>query len=363
LARIEVERLLEYRPESGPIGSKQLSQEARFRRLESLLGAFYPSFRSVEMQDLIDANLRRSYERRNLLEPRFFSNISKAIERVRRTEYRRGGDAHAAGILFVGDSGIGKSRTLERIAALFPCVITHSVCSGVRIPFRQVPILKVDCPGSCSIQDLCTDILKQYDTLLGTPYVSVYVRRNLKGADDLKANVLSIALLNGTGLIVIDEGQCIDGMRGKELLRYVGDFRRVGIAVILVGTADLQRRLKRLQPQGFGSITATVCWSRYDHDDPDWQNIVAAVWNLQYASTPNPLTLEVAEAVFAWTQGIPDSLVKLHKRVQEQLIFSAGVREVTPALIDHIADGLFSFQKLHLRRMSEEEAVLPIVGE
>ena len=134
-----------------------------------------------------------------------------------------------------GASGIGKSTAISRALEL---------CHGNSIitltsPYCKIlPILVVQCPWDSSIKGLFLSILKAIDEALDTTYYPNAAKTRV--TTDLLIGMVSNALLNGVGLLVVDEIQNVVNSRNGTAL--IGSLIQLinssGVSICMVGTPE-----------------------------------------------------------------------------------------------------------------------------
>ena len=220
---------------------------------------------------------------------------------------------------------------------MFPQMIFHPEYN-----FFQIPYIKVDCPHSGSLKDLCINIFLKVDSLFSTTdyYKKFSSRSNTEG--HMLAQVALIMHNHGVGALIIDELQYLTAAK-KELpermLNYfVSMVNCLGVPVIRVGTNKavqlLNKGLKHARRAG------GIFWNLMKNDE-EWNLFCEGLFESQWTKTVNKFSIEVAEALFEESQGIADIAIKLHKMVQWRAIALGGDEIITPDLIHEVAtDGL-----------------------
>ncbi|OCT12569.1 hypothetical protein A8709_32660 [Paenibacillus pectinilyticus] len=73
-------------------------------------------------------------------------------------------------------------------------------------------------------------------------------------------------------------------------------------------------------------------------DSDEWEQLIKALWDLQYTLTKTELTEELKKAMYYHSMGIPDITVKLFMHVQCQAILQGGSEVITLGLIHAVAN-------------------------
>src|SRR5688572_17688521 len=85
-----------------------------------------------------------------------------------------------AGITLLGYSGVGKTRTINRILSYYPQVIKHSHYGKRPFTRSQILWLKIDCPANGTLRGLCISFFRAIDNILGLSgepsYYNLYVK-------------------------------------------------------------------------------------------------------------------------------------------------------------------------------------------
>lgn len=236
----------------------------------------------------------------------------------------------------VGIGGIGKSRSIEQVLALYPQVIEHSSYKGQRFTWRQVVWLKIECPKGGGIPGLCKNFFRELDRLLGTNYHENYAVRGRPSVDSMVDSMTNRAALHSIGALVIDEIQNLRQAKGNEAAQMLSFFvqldNQIGTPVVLIGTSKVLpiltgefRRARRAAGQG------DMVWDRMK-EDARWRFFLETLWKYQYVDEPSPLTDDLSHTLYDQSQGITDIAIKLFFLAQ----MYATVRKkpsVTPMII------------------------------
>jgi hypothetical protein len=230
---------------------------------------------------------------------------------------------------------------------LLPQVIYHP-----DLGFIQITYIKVNCPHSGSLKDLCKYIFIAVDKVLGTnDYDKKFGSTARSSEGVMLAQVATIMNNHGIGAIVIDELQHLTGAK-KELpermLNYfVTMVNCVGVVVIRAGTNKavhlLDKGLRHARRAG------GIFWNLMSKDeDEDWELFIGGVLEAQWTKSylplftsngkPNGLFYQLSDALFYESQGIPDIAIKLHKMAQWRAIALGRDEVITPDLIHQVAE-------------------------
>ncbi|HYD30292.1 MAG TPA: ATP-binding protein [Azospirillaceae bacterium] len=268
------------------------------------------------------ALLRQGYVGRNPNTGDFLHHLQDGYERVAQRSLsasRHSTRSTAASFALVGCSGIGKTKSMERILGMYPQVIHHSE------PFSldQVVWLKLDCPYMGSPKQLCISFFKEMDVLLGTRYLPRYGAGRMS-IDEMMVHMAHVANLHAVGVLVIDEIQHLRQARGAGpdalLNLLVTLVNTIGIPVIIIGTLGalplLQGDFRQARrASGLGSLV----WERLEHDS-SWNHFIDRMWQYQWTQEHTPLTDDIRLALYEESQGIIDIVIKLFMLAQLHII-------------------------------------------
>lgn len=78
-----------------------------------------------------------------------------------------GYNARASGFCLVGDSGMGKTSTINHTLALYPQVLFHQAYHNM--PFHNVQLvwMRLECPMDASVKGLCSEFFMELDRITG----------------------------------------------------------------------------------------------------------------------------------------------------------------------------------------------------
>ncbi|CAO3402371.1 ATP-binding protein [Azospirillum palustre] len=325
----------------------------RFHCLQRLTTYFDPLPQQIELELLMSMLIRQGYLGRNPNTTDFIHRLHNDHERtIRKDVHARlhPVESTASGFALVGVSGIGKTRSVQRILRLYPQVIHHSE------PFSldQVAWLRLECPHKGSAKQLCIAFFEEMDRLLNGRFRARYggSRSSVEG---MLIDMASLADRFALGLLVVDEIQHLTRLRGENrnhLLDFlVALVNTIGIPVMIIGTPAalpvLQGAFRQARrASGLGS----PYWSRHPND-ATWNCFVERMWRFQWTRTPTPLTDDLRAVLYEESQGIIDIVVKLYMMTQLHVILLGAMagretdERLTPALFRHVAKKSFSLVK------------------
>ncbi len=317
--------------------------------LQRLGRHFVPLERHLQLEAGISVLIRQGYVGRNPKTTDYVHRLHNDHERVQTRNLSAAVhpvETTAAGFALIGCSGIGKTRSVERILQLYPKTIHHLE------PFSldQVVWLKLECPHKGSAKQLCISFFYEIDKLINTRYQKRYGSSRLS-LDEMVVHMAEVADRHALGILIIDEIQHLaraPGSGHEDLLNFlVALINTIGIPVMIVGTPAalplLQgafRQARRVS--GIGSLV----WERHA-DDATWNHFVERMWRYQWTREPTPLTDDLRQVLYEESQGIVDLVVKLYMLTQLQAIQLNAVtgrdesERLTVGLFKHVASDAF----------------------
>ena len=270
------------------------------------------------------------------------------------------------GIGLIGDSGVGKSRSVEEILALLPQVILHQDYRGHELNLAQITYLRVECPANSSIKTLLLEEFELADEILAAAgiesnYFEVFARNGRASVDYMLGKFARLIGIHNIGVVVIDEVQRMVGSRDETKMMNFFEtlINLVGVPVILIGTESARDLLSQTFSSGrrLTGHRGTVEWKRLQYGLV-FAHFLESLWKYQYTSTDNPLTEGLKEAFYYETQGIIDLIVKLYMIVQFNVIEENERRPdrpevMTPELVHRAGQKHFRHLQKQLKEMRE----------
>lgn len=322
---------------------RQYPAHLRCHCIQRLARYFDPLSRHLSLEQRIGALIRQGYVGRNPNTTDYLHRLHNNYERVRHRDL--GAQIHpvettASGFALIGCSGIGKSRSVDRILRLYPQTVEHAD------PFAlvQVTWLKLDCPHKGSAKQLCINFFHEMDRLLGTRFQARH-GSGRTALDEMVVHMAEIADRHALGLLVIDEIQHLTQAPGAgrdDLLNFlVTLINRIGLPVMIIGTpAALPLLQGAFRQARRASGTGSAVWEPMPQGG-DWDAFLARMWSFQWTREEAPLTPDVATVLRDESQGIVDVVIKLYMLVQLQAIqlgeLAGRPERIDPGLIRHVA--------------------------
>ncbi|PWB84478.1 MAG: ATP-binding protein [Methylocystaceae bacterium] len=324
-------------------GEQQYPPHLRCHCILRLGRYFDPLERQLQLEMRMSALIRQGYVGRNPHTTDYLHRLHNDYERVARRDLDASlypVESTASGFALIGCSGIGKSRSVERILRLYPQTIHHVE------PFSlmQVTWLKLDCPYKGSAKQLCIGFFHEMDKILHTRFEARF-GSSRHSVDEMVVHMAEVADRHALGVLVIDEIQHLvqaPGLGCNDLLNFLVTLvNKIGIPVMIVGTPTalplLQGAFRQARrASGLGSLV----WERMPND-ASWDHFVARMWRYQWTRDPTPLTDELREVLYEESQGVVDIVVKLFMLAQLHAIQLGVLRgraeRLEAGLLRHVA--------------------------
>ncbi|MEQ8175595.1 MAG: ATP-binding protein [Syntrophomonadaceae bacterium] len=319
-----------------------LSAKIRYEFVNRLFEYFEPLPRHIDLERKISSLIRRGYLARNPLSPDSARKLQKDYRMRNYGGYSmpdKGIGYSATGMTIIGISGMGKTRTIDRILSYFPQTLMHSNYHDEHFNQFQLSWLKLDCPYDGSIKGLCINFFLAVDELLETNFFKKFGNTR-NSVDVMLPRMKQIADLYGLGMLVIDEIQHLNRAKsgGAESMLnfFVTLINTIGVPVVLVGTPSAFSVLRsEFRQARRGSGQGDIHWDRLAPTE-EWQHFLNGMWKFQWTKNEAPLTEEIKEALYYESQGIVDIVIKLYALAQWKAIAYAK-ETITPDLIHDVA--------------------------
>lgn len=297
---------------------------------------FEPLERQFQLFERFGMLLRQGYIGRNPLTHNYIRHLQNGAERIEAKSLsaptRQPVENTATSFALIGCSGIGKSKSIEKVLHQYPQLFQHTE------PFSlmQITWLKLDCPFQGSPKQLCINFFSAIDHLANTNYFNIYGSRRA-GVDEMMVQMAQVANLHALGVLVIDEIQHLNKAKiGPDaLLNFLVTLvNTIGVPVILIGTLSagplLQENFRHARrASGMGSLV----WDRMVPGKA-WDHFIDQLWQHQWTNEFTPITPEIREVLYDESQGILDLVVKLFMLAQLRLVSISEIRD-TKELLTH----------------------------
>jgi len=301
---------------------RSFPDELRVHCIQRLASYFEPLADPLRLETAISVMIRQGYVSRNPLTGTYLGCLQDGHQRIVRRDFdvvHPHVPSRATSTALIGCSGMGKSRTIERILGLYPKVRQHSE------PFSmyQIVWLKLDCPSQGSPKQLCISFFREIDELLGTNHLRDY-GGSRRSVDEMMLNMAHVANLHAVGLLVVDEIQHLKQARGvgqEALLNFLVTLvNTIGIPVLVVGTLGAHSVLEgnfrqARRASGLGSLV----WNNLQ-PGRTWDHFIENLWRYQWTQEVTPLTDDLRQVLYEQSQGIIDVVVKLFMLAQLRAI-------------------------------------------
>lgn len=268
----------------------------------------------VDLFERLGMVIRQGYKGRDPALGLHMAAVQDAVERIEAKDLQRPSTREvrstATGFALLGNPGMGKSTTVNRILECLPRTLRPKLDYSV----DQVPWLKVECPATGSRKQFCIAFLAALDARLGTTsYLKMFGTKR-QATDEMMLHVQHLAQLHAVGVLVIDEIQHLNqSSEGtKPMMNFLVTLvNLIGVPVVLIGTMAaapiLQEDFREARrASGLGS----PIWNRLPPGG-EWDDFVEHMWTLQWTSEDTPLTPEIRDALYLESQGIIDVVVRL----------------------------------------------------
>ncbi len=335
-------------------------QEAPYLRsyfVAELKEFFNPSARHLILARRIDQMLRAGYRNRNPILGDYLNELQHTYDDSQRPKRRKGSKIVFSALRkictysLIGMSGMGKSTTAEVILASYPQYILHE-----SLAIHQVVWLKVECPKDGSVKEMALNIVRAFDTVLGTSHAPSFSSRVT--LDDIMAKIKQLKNAHFLGLLALDEIQNVSVRKSggrEELLNFfqelVNEFK---VPVFIMGTfkaldvLQLDARHSRR-----GGIMGSSTWRPLTQDD-EFDALLEMLWAFQWLREPGELTQEFKNVVFAETQGVVAFIIDMFL-VSQLSALSLGKETLTPELFRAVARKDFEFLQPLLNAMRSKQ--------
>lgn len=281
---------------------------------------FVPTVHHFTLFQTMDSLIRLGYKDRNpntLKSKQFLPKAGMELEMKLQdfgSDYRDGFSA-----TLIGVSGNGKTYSVSNLLRYYPQVISHNDPKFVPGSFDQVVYLRVNCPDDGSPKSLCTEAIAELGRVTGESYSEMVGNR--VSASHLRVRLAQLMNIHKVGLLVIDEIQnIVNARRNKEeLFNFIVTLSNtLNVPLLFIGTPKLEKLLdsnlrtdRRLGSQGW------IVWDRLRRDSEDWRLFMKHLWRCSVLSQdPKEMPVEVEDALYKYSQGIPDILVRLFVTAQ-----------------------------------------------
>lgn len=353
---------LKLRPKFEPC-QLELSAEERYAMLPQLQNFLVPMSCHLGLVRAMDNMLRAGYVGRAPNTPEHSEMFQKLYEMQQagmRFSQVASSRVPQLSTSLIGVSGMGKTSTIERWAAMFPEVIYHPDLNHYQIP---VMITEAPSDGS-SVKGLAHGLLHQVDRLVpGNGYYEKFSQNGRAGAESLMWAVARILGLHTVGLLVVDELQNLENCSKKDqvvLTELVTACNVMKVPILFTGTNRARKVLgsafrKARRATGYNIPP----WDRLRQSTQtsygEWDGFLKALWKFQWNRNPAELTTEFNNKMYDLSQGIIDIAIKLFGACQARAILD-GSETLTVPLLEFVYHEQFSLVEPMLDALRRNDA-------
>ncbi|MCW9053791.1 MAG: ATP-binding protein [Motiliproteus sp.] len=312
-----------------------IRRHAMMRILDQFL---FPTRTHIQLEQTISTMLRRGYLSRNIADNHYQLNLDEAVRTNFSAASRNAGNEALVSSV-IGCSGAGKSTAVEAILRSYPQAIYHP-----DFQHTQLVWLKVECPHDGSVKNLCTNFFRAIDTVLGTDYLTLYVKSR-SSAESMLGDIARVAALHSLGVLVIDEIQHLEKSRSggsQKMLNFFVTLTNVlKVPVLFIGTPKaLDLFLPTMRSARRASQVGSINWGRFERSvvgqaSKEWEGFIKRLWKLQWLNSPRPLTSQMMDLFWDYSQGIAHVAVVLFYLSQSRAVMS-GREEIDREIVEKV---------------------------
>ncbi len=312
LTGAELHQALAVNPEYDP-AIRQASAAERLVALNALYEVYYPFSMSSTIYSKMYLSMIRSLQKKT---------GKLAVQQRNSNHFGKGqsyfGICNSDSYTLTGASGVGKSTAIARVLDL---------CRGnsvitLQSPYCKIlPVLVVQCPWDSSIKGLFLSILKAIDEALDTTYYPNAAKTRV--TTDLLIGMVSNALLNGVGLLVVDEIQnVVNSRNGTSLIgSLIQLINSSGVSICMVGTPECIPFFEqdyKLARRSLGIHIGEIPF------DADFAGFCATLYQYKYVSGDMVLTDGIIQWLYDHSRGVTANVVALIHDAQEIAILDGS---------------------------------------
>lgn len=341
------------------------SEIVRLHSIYRLLDAVFPMANNLEIDSKLSIVMRTGYVNKHIESPQYIRNLRFTSKLINDKEIQQehkdyicvenNNSFQSSGFLILGISGIGKTTAINKSIAYYPKVIKHEGHGNNKFIFRQIPIIKIECPYDGSIKAVCKEFFYEIDKLLGTNHLKEYGKRSAT-VDDMVMAMGHLAGYYAIGVLIIDEIQHLKASKtGESTLNFfVSMMNKINLPIVYIGTykAISQVLSKDFRHARRGLGIGNVEW-RFMEDE-EYDLFIKRLWKYQWTKEEAELTDEIKDLIFKKSLGITDRVIKLFAATQVEAI-SIGNEKINLENIRKVADEKFLLTKEMIRAFESRD--------
>lgn len=261
------------------------------------------------------------------------NKIGTAIQQ-RNFQYVPDAESQAQSMALLGESGMGKSRCIDKILMEFDQAIRHTGEYGHYLEGHiQIPYIKVQCPQQNTSRGLCMQILQEVDQILGTNMLATEAKSNV---DMLIARIAAVCVKYSVGIIIVDEIQNIihfhskNGDGSSQIIRFLVELsNKSGVCICCIGTMDVGPFFDR-EPH----LMRRTRGPRIKHfeNDQTFQELCKLMIKTVPLREQHEVGRDVTDMIYKYTHGIIGNMQRLISDAAA-IVIGQPVEEFTPELI------------------------------
>lgn len=314
---------------------RRLDSITKTHLLQRLLRYFQPLPIHLEIQSSLDRMLKMGYIGRNPISKTYAQGFVNKFPDQHDEPFDSTFQTSKS-MSIIGVSGVGKTRTLERILSQYPQIISHTSYNDKPLTMYQLSYIIIQTPFDGSVKSIIFDFMYQVDQLLGTQYFNRYANSRLS-TSQLMPIMRNIASSLNLGMLIIDEIQHLKSVKMKKSTEVLNFFttliNTMNIPIVMIGTPKARDVLQSRFRQARRSTNAgNVFWDRMKKDE-EWELFINGLWKYQWTTNEVNLDSTFSDRLYEESQGIADIAVKLYMMVQMRAITS-GEETITHGLFD-----------------------------
>lgn len=260
------------------------------------------------------------------------------------------------GFLITGLSGMGKTTYIDASLLQYPQVIEHIQYKEYPLKCRQVVWLKVRIPSDGTLRGFCIHFFQEVDVALGTNYRRQAL--SIGGMSAMTSLMRQVATAISLGVLFIDELQNLRMLQSGDSDAVLGFFgslcEDLGTGLVMVGTPAVEelftgsiRNIRKICSAGSQTI------ERMKKDDLQWALFCEVLWEYQWVKNKQPLTQEIMDVWYRYTQGITAFAVLFFALAQRRAIGNS--EEINASVMSLVAHQDMAFLQPALTALASND--------